>query len=130
MAFETNKSINIKFPFQLSDKGFFLETTKTTQDAIRANLMHLILTQKGQRLYLPSFGTNLYKFIFEPSDSLTASGIRREIEDAVARFIPNLQIKGVVIDFPEDHKANVTIDYIVNEDALIANDRIVIEILK
>lgn len=127
MAFTINKNINIKFPFKIPNDGFFLETTKTSYDAVRSDLIHLILTQRGQRLYLPSFGTNLYKFIFEPSDSLTVSQIRREIEDSVSKFLPNLQIKDVLIEYPEDHKAVVTIDYLVNEDSLVANDRVVIE---
>lgn len=127
MSFEINKNIGIRFPFKISSDGFLLDMTKTTFDAVKSDLVHLILTQRGQRLYLPSFGTNLYKFLFEPSDSLTQSQIKREIEDTVAKFIPNLQITDVIIEYPEDHKATVTIDYIVSEDSLQANDRVVIE---
>lgn len=127
MAFELNKNINIRFPFKISNDGFFLDSTKTTFDAIKSDLVHLILTQRGQRLYLPSFGTNLYKFLFEPSDSLTQSQIKREIEDTVAKFLPNLKINDVIIEYPADHQAKVTIDYLVSEDSLVANDRVVIE---
>ena len=35
---------------------------------IRADLLHLILTRKGSRYYLPDFGTRIYEFIFEPMD--------------------------------------------------------------
>ena len=38
---------------------------KTDKDAIRADLLHLLLTNKGERLYLPEFGSDLKKFIFK-----------------------------------------------------------------
>ena len=39
---------------------------QTDKDAIRADLLHLLLTNKGERLYLPDFGSDLKKYIFEP----------------------------------------------------------------
>ena len=65
------KFINIRFPFFDSAKGFFLDLNKTDENAIKSDLMHLILTNKGERLYNPEFGTNLRRFIFEPNDGFT-----------------------------------------------------------
>ena len=36
--------INIDFPFKDSDKGFYLNLNQTDRDAIRADLLHLLLT--------------------------------------------------------------------------------------
>ena len=47
------KYININYPFKNSDSGFFLDLTSTDKSAIKSDLMHLILTRKGQRLYNP-----------------------------------------------------------------------------
>lgn len=57
--------INIDFPFKNSPKGFFLNLNDNDQRAIKADLMHLLLTRKGQRLYNPNFGTDLLRYIFE-----------------------------------------------------------------
>ena len=59
------KYININYPFKDSGQGFFIDLNADDNAAIKADLMHLILTIKGQRLYNPDFGTNLMRFIFE-----------------------------------------------------------------
>jgi hypothetical protein len=50
------KYINIEFPFQESKKGAFLNLNQEDAKAVRSDLMHLILTRKGERLYNPEFG--------------------------------------------------------------------------
>ena len=86
------KYININYPFKDSKKGFFLDLTEDDNQAIKADLLHLILTRRGQRLYNPEFGTDLLRFIFEPNDSLTQEGIKDEIRTVVKRFLPNLKL--------------------------------------
>jgi phage baseplate assembly protein W len=77
---ENYKFINIDFPFQESKEGFFLNLNNVDAKAIRADLMHLLLTRKGERFYNPEFGTDLMRFIFEPNDSLTYSDIKLDIQ--------------------------------------------------
>ena len=72
------KYININYPFKNSSKGFFLDLTSDENAAIKADLLHLILTRKGQRLYNPEFGTDLLRYIFEPEDGLTLSKTQME----------------------------------------------------
>jgi phage baseplate assembly protein W len=54
------------FPFQDSRKGDYLGLTEFQQDEIRSDLIHLLLTRKGTRYFLPDFGTRLYEYVFEP----------------------------------------------------------------
>ena len=56
----------ISFPFQDTTDGYFLKTTTTPQEETKANLIHLLLTRKGSRYFLPDFGTKLYDYLFEP----------------------------------------------------------------
>ena len=88
----------INFPFRQSQKGTYLNVTEETGDEIRANLIHLLLTRKGYRYYLPDFGTRLYEYIFEPLDGQTFDTIRAEIEESVAKYIPNLTIENITIE--------------------------------
>ena len=60
-------------------------------------LIHLLLTRKGSRYFLPDFGTNLYQYIFEPLDEITLGKIESEIQDAVEKYIPNLKLNDVII---------------------------------
>jgi len=124
------KYININFPFQDSSKGFFLDLNNSDSAAIKADLMHLILTRKGERLYLPDFGTNLLKYIFQPNDSATQSEIKEEISQTVKKYLPNLQVDKVNVEESEnsEYAATVRIDYTVTDDVFETTDFIIINI--
>ncbi len=119
--------INIAFPFRDDEvKNYFLEMNKNSYDVIKSDLLHLLLTTPGERLYLPDFGTNLRQYIFEPNDNSTRESIKTEIQTAVSKFIPNLIITTLTVDKPEEneygsrseHTAVVRVDYVVTEGAL------------
>ena len=146
--------ININYPFKDSLKGFFLDLTETDAKAIKADLLHLLLTRKGQRLYNPEFGTRLLEYIFEPLDGPTFSQIEAEIRDSVQKYIPNLKITSLqvfdasteeesenrtVISGDErvfrvpgigtkEHTARVKIDFVVTSNAFESSDFIIINI--
>lgn len=122
--------INIKFPFQESKKGFFVELNKTDNQAIKSDLMHLILTQKGQRLYMPDFGTNLLKYIFEPNDSITFGDIKTEINQLVKRYLPELIINDISISQSDtnEHVAILRIDYKISDGVFESKDFVEIKI--
>ncbi len=130
-AFMANgKYINITYPFKDSKKGFFLDLTEQDNQAIKSDLLHLILTRRGQRLYNPDFGTDLLRFIFEPNDALTLQGVKDEIKTVVKRFLPKLQLDDILIEeSPEsEYAAVVTISYTITEDVFSTSDVIVINI--
>lgn len=150
------KTYGIAFPFQDSMKGNYLKLTETANDEIRTDLIHLLLTRKGTRYFLPNFGTRLYEHIFEPMDSPTFNNIESDIVDACERYMPNLKItnisikaasdieetnvvttQGNVIDrtytVPKnnetlDHTAVIRIDYVITNDAFNSRDFIILNI--
>jgi len=87
----------INFPVLQSGEGDSVKLTQTADEEIRSSLLHLILTRRGSRYYLPDFGTRIYEFIFEPLDGATFESIRSEIEEQVAKYIPNLTINSITI---------------------------------
>ena len=121
---------NIRFPFQDSDKGYYIDLTVTDKEAIKSDLMHLVLTAKGSRFYLPNFGTNLVQFIFEPNDAITLSDISQEIKDVVSRYLPKLKVNKVDVQQSEDviYAAIVRIDYTVSEDVFESKDFVLIKL--
>lgn len=120
-----SKYININYPFKNSPEGFFLDMTSTTVDAVKADLQHLLLTEKGERFYNPDFGTNLKKFLFDPSDEKNISDIENELKITVDKYLPGLLITKVEI-YPEDDQRGVVLkvsfkisDGIFNSDDFI-----------
>jgi phage baseplate assembly protein W len=145
----------IEFPFLQSAQGRFLRTTETSDEEVRSNLIHLLLTRKGTRYFLPDFGTRLYEYIFEPLDGPTFSEIESEIRDSVGEYLPgvlvtNIEITEATNDLEEpgatyinsegqrefrvpglaqkEYTAKVRIDYKVTNSAFESNDFVIINI--
>ena len=93
----------IDYPFRDSSKGDYLNMTEIPEKEIRANLIHLILTRRGSRYYLPDFGTRIYEFIFDQNDFITHNLIEEEIREGVKKFKPNLDINTISIMSAEDN---------------------------
>lgn len=123
-------SININFPFKDSNKGYLLDLNVNDSAAIKADLMHLILTRKGERLYMPDFGTDLLTFIFEPNDSRTQSEMKQSLNDTIKKYLPKLKINELTVtESPEsEHAVTVRIDYTVTEDVFQSTDFVIINI--
>ncbi len=122
--------INIDYPFKNSPQGFFLNLNSDNQRAIKADLMHLLLTRKGQRLYNPDFGTDLLKFIFQPNDSLTLDDIKQEVKNSVKKYLPKLMINNISVTPNEknDYAATIRIDYKITDDVFDIVDFVIIEV--
>jgi phage baseplate assembly protein W len=145
------KSYGVTFPFRDSFDGKYLDTTDFEDDEIRSSLIHLLLTRKGSRYFLPDFGTRLYEYIFEPLDGPTFNQIEAEIRDSVEKYIPNLLISKVSVyaatdDLVEsvvqagvntfnlpgrnsvEYTAKVKIDYTITSNVFNPSDFIIINI--
>lgn len=144
----------INFPFRDSFDGKYLDLSDDGDEELRSNLIHLLLTRKGSRYYLPEFGTRLYEYIFEPMDGPTFSEIDAEIRDSVSEYLPGITITNISIKpaseeeegqgtyingdgekvykisgiSEKEHTAKIRIDYIINSGAFNSNDFIILNI--
>lgn len=118
------KFLNIRFPFEESNRGFFVELNQTTKDAVKSDLLHLLFTDKGSRYYLPEFGTNLKRYIFEQNDNITQRDIISEIQLEVNTFIPGLKIRNITsnLDNNKPKSFNVRIEFSVGEGIFEESD--------
>ena len=124
------KYININYPFKDSNKGFFLDLNDEDSQAVKADLLHIILTRKGQRLYKPDFGTDLLKFIFEPEDGMTLNGIKEEIRSVVKLYIPNLQLDEILVEesLESEYAAVFTLKYTITDAVFTTSDLVVVKL--
>lgn len=144
----------IDFPFRESVTGDYLKMTTSPEREVRANLIHLILTKKGSRFFLPDFGTRIYEYIFDQNDMITFNLIEEEIREGCRKYLPNLDINSIrvisaeeedntmsKVDDDEDDRlyrladpstkpytAKVKIDYTVNNGAFSSSDFVIINI--
>lgn len=124
------KFINIDFPFKNSPDGYFVNLNSNDKQAVKADLLHLLLTRKGQRLYNPKFGTDLLNYIFEPADDISFGDIEAEIKAQVKKYLPRLQLNIIKVDQSEhsEFAAVVRIDYTITDDVFSVDDFIIINI--
>jgi phage baseplate assembly protein W len=124
------KYININYPFKDSHKGFFLDLNSSDQQAIKADLLHLVLTRKGQRLYNPDFGTDLMRYIFEPEDGISFEKVKEEITSAVKKYLSKLEINNVSVTQSEqsEYAATIRIDYTITDDVFNLSDFVIINV--
>lgn len=119
------KSINIAFPLvDDTDNNALFKTNKTTKDAIKSNLLLLLMTAKGERWFNPEYGTNLRQFLFEPNDDTNATDIKESLSADVATFIPNLTISAIDIIENTDTAVNLLISFIYAEDFFTLTDSV------
>jgi phage baseplate assembly protein W len=104
-------ALGVNYPIQRSSDGYF-DKTFTTIEHTKANLINVLSTKKGERIGRPEFGTNLETLLFEPLSEQLRDEIRQEIEGAVERFLPYVEIKNLNVQRNEDQRvALVEIDF-------------------
>jgi phage baseplate assembly protein W len=105
-----NIAIGVSLPFN-GPAGPF-NKTYSTADQIKSNLVNLLLTNKGERVFNPEFGTDLRKALFEASVEDTYSYIQELIITNVNFFIPEVQIVEIQLTPDEDNNSvSVTVRY-------------------
>lgn len=56
-------------PLVNSPRGYL--QTAYTRRLIRSSIYNILSTRKGERVFLPDFGTSLHSLLFEPMDNIT-----------------------------------------------------------
>jgi phage baseplate assembly protein W len=79
------------------------ESTYTSIEQEFAKLKTLLLTRKGERVMLPTFGTDLLKIIFQPNTADIKQDIVDYIKDPVDQWLPEINLIDIdVITMDED----------------------------
>lgn len=107
---QKNIAIGVSLPFS-GPKGPF-NSTYSTKDQVKSNLINLLLTNKGERVFNPEFGADLKRALFEGiTDDLTST-----IEDLIITniniFIPAIAATKVdVLSDKDNNKISITVTY-------------------
>ena len=60
--------------------------------AIKQAIVNLLLTNKGERLMNPNYGSDIRKYLFEPLDYGTSYLIKGNIQSTIDEFEPRISI--------------------------------------
>jgi hypothetical protein len=119
-------AVGVTFPF---DGEAVFNSSYTTKEQVKSNLINLLLTSPGERLMNPNFGVGIRDFLFE--QAIDKEQVKNRIIDGAQLYIPEIAIEDVFIKrennetTPEIHTVRISIYYKVladrSSDAILLN---------
>lgn len=107
-----NIAIGVSLPLGGAAGPF--NSTYSTKDQIKSNLINLLLTNKGERIMNPEFGADLGTVLFEGITDDIKDDIRNLINTNVSIFVPEVQLDDVIVEEAPQYNNNaisVTVKY-------------------
>jgi phage baseplate assembly protein W len=98
---QKNIAIGISLPFN-GPAGPF-NKTYSTQEQAKYDLINLLLTNKGERVFNPEFGTDLRPVLFEPITEEIIPFIKNLITTSVDIYVPAVQVTDIIIKQDKEH---------------------------
>jgi phage baseplate assembly protein W len=72
------------------------------EEIIRQSIETILDTDPGERVMLPTFGCGLRRYLMEPNTTATRASMQQEIEDALSRWEPRIQLTSVAVTPGDD----------------------------
>ena len=105
-----NVAIGVAFPFDAD--GVFNQTF-TQKEQVKSNLINVLLTEKGERINLPTFGVGLKNLLFETN--IDTNLLEDRINTQIQQYIPEITLISAVVTFsPDEHILYIKITYRYN----------------
>jgi phage baseplate assembly protein W len=79
-------------PYPITKHPLGLFRTQSGMNQVKSDLLVLLLTEPGERVMLPEFGTPLKRFFFEPNDSIVVDNLKQVIADSIKTWEPRIAV--------------------------------------
>jgi len=113
-------AIGVGIPF--NGKGVFTQNFQT-KDALRNNLINYFLTNPGERVGNPSFGSGIRKFIFNQISDNNLDFLKEDLQMKIVNNFPQILLNKIEIKTnPDFNEINVVINYSIRNTNI--NDQI------
>jgi phage baseplate assembly protein W len=97
-------AIGLSLPLQMGTATFNQTYDNLVQ--LKSNVKNLLLTNRGERLGLPTFGCGLQQLLFEQNTEDLEDKIYNEIEKSISYWLPQLSIQSIEISSNDQDKDN------------------------
>ena len=99
----------IKYPFTSdNDNGTYIDLNESFGDGIKSQILHVLFTPKGQKLRDPDFGTDVIKYIFSPSDTITFNSLKSDISEQISKYVPSVVFTDISI-YKDEEDGNIVV---------------------
>jgi|TARA_Y100001963_G_scaffold158194_1_gene256997 phage baseplate assembly protein W len=111
---DINKNIKVGVALPLNEVNMF-KGTDTIKEQAKTNLINVLLTEPGERVYEPTYGVGIKQMLFEQSPN--ENNLNEKINQQVNIHIPEITIVDTKVNFNEDeHILYVALTYMFNLD--------------
>lgn len=87
---------------------------RLNEDAVKEALKNIILTNRGERLFQPSLGSDVQKSLFDMMTPATIKMIEQNVKSTINNFESRITIVNVqVIADPDNYKVQINISFYV-----------------
>jgi len=88
--------------------------SRLNEDAVKEALKNLILTNKGERLFQPTLGSDVQMSLFDNMNPATVKMIEQNVRSTINNFEPRVTLIDVeVIADPDNYKVQINISFYV-----------------
>ena len=92
-------------------------STITTKEQVKSNLINYVLTNKGERLYDPNFGGDIRRAVFEANDDAAFESVITRLEDEILAYVPNIILQSINLQKnPDYNMVTISINYQLNQE--------------
>jgi phage baseplate assembly protein W len=93
-------AVGVGLPFNASN---VFQSTYTTKEAIKTNLINYFLTNTDEIYLNPTFGANLRAFIFEQITTGNLDNLKQDIQSKIALYFPNVLVVSLELTSAPDY---------------------------
>lgn len=80
--------------------------------------MSILATRKGERVFVPEFGTRLHGILFQPNDAVTRGLVKQAVTEDVALWERRVRVENVRL-LSNDHTIQVYVSYEIISNATL-----------
>ena len=114
--FRPSVGVGVSLPF---NGNSCFNTTFTTQEAIKSNLVNWFLTNQGERPLNPNFGGNLRQFLFQQISEDTLEFLEEDIQSQFSTVFPSVIVDSLeVTTNPDYNSITVVLKYSVESTSI------------
>ena len=101
---------HLSFPFRVGPDGRTAQVA-SLDEHIRDELIQLLLTNPGERAFLPEFGGGLRRLVFEPADEASQGMTKAAVTQAISNWLGHrVTLEDLVVEI-ENATIEVEIKY-------------------
>jgi len=107
------RAIGVSIPFNAP--GVFY-STYTTKDQLKSNILNYFLTNRGERVFNPNFGSSIRDYLFEQLSNETYDNLEFMIQEDMKRYFPTVTVNNLeILGFEDSNTLQVNISYSIKD---------------